>query len=188
MFAAMRGTVIDAVVYCGDPSEQYPKWFVKEVLDLCVFDTFGNLTLLLSDETDDTFDAATIVPYRSVILRNKYRELYHLDFSLYSATYHQVGIYYAARREDCVEYFIFTKDTKSSEIPEWIKELYHEGWIVTDMDVVDYSKVIEAVSQPKHAKDGFWIPTVFIRNWKGEVKPITSEEFGRNFDVAYPRY
>lgn len=60
MFAAMRGTVIDAVVYCGDPDDQYPKWFIDEVLDLCIFDTFGNLTLLLSDETDDTFKSATI--------------------------------------------------------------------------------------------------------------------------------
>lgn len=121
-------------------------------------------------------------------MRNKHRDLYHLDFSLFSAIYFEMGVYYAARKEDCVEYFIFTKDTKPSEIPEWISELYHEGWIVTDMDVVNYNKVVEAAMQARHAKDGFWTPTVFIRNWKGEVKPVTTEEFGNNFDVAYPRY
>lgn len=180
MMAAIKGKVIEAVVYIG-VDWRYPKWFIKDVLELAVEDNKGELQLVVSDETDDKFEAWQLVPDESVIIRNKHGEMYHLPFMKFKSSYYEMGVHYAARREDCVEYFILDEYSTLSLIPEWILELieFNEDvdchrMLVTDMDVVDFESIK--------------LPATFIRNHLGQVKYVTQEAFAKNFDVAYPRY
>lgn len=185
MFAALKGTIIEAVLY-GTQDDVYPKWLREEVIDELFEDSTGELQYRLTDETDDDFKWFTFEPYETVILRNKYKDIYTTLLERFEKLYNEIGPGLAALKEDCVEYYILTKDTNLKDIPKWIKSrIDDDGVLYMDNDL----KWWDSSYPYGDFKHSVQIPCMFIRNTKGEIRQITVGEFERCFDAPdNPKY
>ena len=176
MFAAMKGTIVDAVVYCGEDELMYPDWFYECILDACFIDDYGSKHVPLSDETDDVFSFTTLVPYESVILRNKYDDLSFTTFKIFNEYYIPMGLHKAALIENCVEFFIHTNKTPLIDYPGWFGEMVKMGNIARQYGtLVYYGDDGEVAMSPK---------CVFLRNHRGLVRYMEPEEFDKLFSVS----
>lgn len=182
MFAALKGTIIRAVLY-GTQDAVYPEWLKKEVIDELFEDNTGTMKYRLTDETDDIFKWTTFEPYNTIVLRNKYGDIHTINLRRFERLYVEIGPWIAALKEDCVEYFKFTKDTRMEDVPEWVKSrIDSDGVIWMDHDAKWWCRpeIYGARMSPT---------CIFIRNKKGEIRYMEVEEFERCFDAPNnPQY
>lgn len=179
--AALMGHTIEAVIYGTDPVEAYPNWFIKDILEgEGRMDAYGNFILLIMSEEDDTYTQFTLIPNRSVVLRNKHGDLHFTDIETFDREYFEMGRHYAALKEDCVEFFIFREGR--SNWPVWFLPLISKGLVVIGPGVKDC--VFHYRGEP------ILLPStgVFIRNRRGIVKFIPLDEFNANYESPYPDY
>lgn len=185
MYAAMKGTVIEAVIFGGDTYVTYPSWY-EELLEEADEDGFGNLIIPMLNENEDAFDAFTLTPWDSVILRNRHGDIHHVTAGQFGETFHPMGPFHAARKDDCVEYYKYSSYSKVRDLPDWIRELIHdEGFIVMEFEVVSLYAT--------HHNDGDPLTMVtndsyFIRNRMGQVRHMYKDEFEKRYYVPYPKY
>lgn len=177
MFAALKGTIIDAVIYCGEDPYMYPDWMYECVLDACFIDNYGSKHIPLTDESDDVFTFATLFPYESVVLRNKWEELHYTTFNIFQKLYLPMSSETAALIEDCVEYFVFTNNKPLALYPGWVRELSNRGEMFRRKSDVWY------VQNHKETKliDG----DIILRNHRGNVRYIGEVEFNRLYSTGY---
>lgn len=181
MYAALKGCVIEAVIYDGNQPEVYPDWFVEDVLEgKNHMDAYGNLILLIMDGPEDTYRQIVLKPRESVVMRNRYGDIHFTDIESFGKDYWEMGLHFAALKSDCVEYFVFREG--DSHWPTWFLYLIQKGLVVIGKGVTNciFYYRGEPIMLPKMG--------MFIRNRYGVIKFIEKDEFEENFETPYPDY
>ena len=164
MYAALRGTTIDAFIYGGGDYD-YPDWFGLYIATDCEEDGFDNLVWDDINELGVIVNCTTIIPYESAFLyKEENGKVYIHSFTLedFDRQFYFVGDYLAALKEDCVEAFIFDEYGRCPDIPYWVCDYLEDGEY-NQKDIDEFG--------------------VFLRNRRGEVKYMLFEEFAKYYQT-----
>ena len=175
MYAARKGTLIEAILYVGEYDDRYPYWVHEEILYPGIPTKQGNLLIRISDETDDEIAFETLIPYRTIILRNKWGDLYFMGIQKFKKLFHHMGKNVAALKSDCIEYYEIFKDTSFRAEPMWVQDCIYDEQIVFEYNQYTFYDYTDgAIPMSPHC--------ILLRNKVGDVKYIEPMHFDLSFD------
>lgn len=201
MIAAFHDSYIEYVLFVGI-TENYPKWFKKEIEDSIYMDE-DRYTFWVpkEDRTPDYYEKTLVEDY-SVFLRKPDGEIFvtnydvftHLYISFQYDAYTNSGI--AAYEEDCVEYVECYPGILFKEYPDWFYEFFTEAVNYPQIDddetyfFFDENKKLSASKRFIEVDKGeacVRSHCVFLRNKYGEIRAMEYEDFIRYYDANYRR-
>lgn len=174
MYAAYKGTLITAVLYVGLTDDRYPEWVYDTVITGAEVDHNEVLKVKLTDENDYYFNYYTLVPYQTVILKNRFGDIRTINYIEFGHRYVYMGKDWAALKSDTVEYAEITPETDIRHVPYWLREYVGSGWQVDE--AIFYSFDGEYAMSPT---------SIFVRNSQGHVQYAEPETFDDVFVRAF---
>ena len=178
--AAIAGKGVDAVVYVGmNNGEMYPTWFGQELLDgALIIDNAGAVALYLFDEFDIPMIGPTLIPGKTVVIRNRNLDIITINIETFEKLYYVVGPHRAALKEDCIEYYAFWPTTIKYDIPGWIFEMWISGKVQNIQKKWETSIILDGAGK-EHEKHCLYVMVV---NRHKQVKCL---KYSGEFDVDY---
>lgn len=185
MYAALKGTSIDAVVFIGvDNPITYPGW-LNDVIFGWGYRRFDDGSIgycELSGEDDDVI-YETLTPYKNIIIRNKREEILVCDIASFEKDFLFIGNNRAALKDDCVEYFEYSIDiSKNQPVPEWLSDkLYHDYYIMEHnaYDILYFNDGGNQIAVSPR--------TIFLMNRLGDVTYMEPLDFYKVFETGDSR-
>ena len=185
MYAALKGSFLEAVLYRGrHQGGTYPPWFHSEIFEgPSWMEEDEKICVMTTDESDEAAEYVTLYPNETVVLRNKFGELFFSDLDTISGMYLPVGPNMIADPIDTVEFYVLDRHNFKHGMPNWVSEEIANGRLIIGQGLSDNVFVDELLG------DSMLGPvSVLVRNRNGTVRAMTLEEFNKYFDASYPYY
>lgn len=181
MKAALIDSYLDFVLYMG-VTENYPKWFSKELKKYIYTDEHRYTFYVPSDERRlDYYDKILIEDY-SVFLRKEDGSIFVTDYDTFESLY-QTFRYDAfsnsgmvAFRDDCIEYVEARGGIVTADYPDWFYEYFTESINMPEFDESILVNTDGDYSVREHS--------VFLRNRFGEIKAMEYRDFIKYYDPS----
>ena len=196
-FAAIRGTAIDAVCYFGeeDYGDVYPYWFVEYASNFSVEPDGESLFCYPGDwryaevqklsftpheirEEDDYHPNWNITVADTFVLRNPQGLIYHLAYDEFLKSFHGIGVWRAALKEDCVKFFCFDGQYLGDATPMWIRRLI-ESRILILGDLLENSLLVTD-DGPIQVTEGSFL----VQGRLGDVRYYEANEFFKYYELG----
>lgn len=171
MLAARKEDCMHFVIFRGGTSGEYPHWF-RSYMDEYIYQDEYRYSAIL--DTDNNFRSwpRHLTEGWTVFLRNGRRQIMETTFDVFEWYYEHIAGTLVAKIEDVVDYVVY--EGEHGIYPDWFVEQISDEGVVTQA----YSTLFYNADDGEYALDQ---TTIFLRNHRGEIKPIGVEEFKRLF-------
>jgi hypothetical protein len=185
MFAALRGTYVQFVIFMG-VLEKYPRWFIEEIANRIVVDDSRYCFWTSPPERNHDYYEKDLIDDYSVVVRKSTGETHIMEVDTFHEMYN-VFQYNAALNggraafnEDCIEYVECAGGGVSgsalNHYPRWFYEYFTECLNYPDRGETYLLKLDDndCVVVDQHC--------VFLRNKLGEVRQMPYLDFLKHYE------
>jgi hypothetical protein len=181
MFAALRGTYVQFVVFMG-VSERYPKWFIEEISNRVFSDDSRFCFWTPPPERELDYYEKELIEMYSIVVRKPDGSTHVMEQHTFTELY-EVFQYNkslnggrAAFHEDIIEYVECVGGTMLDIYPPWFYEFFTE--------CINHPDGTETYLLDIDGNGGLIIGGnyVVLRNKLGEVKPMLYLDFLKHYD------